>query len=44
MLYVDAGFTDPVYLDEVLKDWLVQDAQSAEKQNDNPERIELVGK
>ena len=40
MLYVDAGFTDPVYLDEVLKDWLVQDAQDAEKQSDNPERIE----
>ncbi|MEK7568422.1 MAG: hypothetical protein AAB498_02245 [Patescibacteria group bacterium] len=40
MLYVDAGFTDPAYLDEVLKDWLVQDTQNAEKQNDNPERIE----
>ena len=40
MLYVDAGFTDPDYLDEVLKDWLVQDAQNAEKQNDNPERVE----
>ena len=40
MLYVDAGFTDPDYLDEVLKDWLVQDTQGAEKQNDNPERAE----
>ena len=40
MLYVDAGFTDSGYLDEVLKDWLVQDAQNAEKQNDNPERVE----
>ena len=40
MLYVDAGFTDPVYLDEVLKDWLAQDAQNAEKQSDNPERVE----
>ena len=40
MLYVDAGFTDPGYLDEVLKDWLVQDAQNSEKQNDNPERVE----
>ncbi|PIR88032.1 MAG: hypothetical protein COU10_01410 [Candidatus Harrisonbacteria bacterium CG10_big_fil_rev_8_21_14_0_10_45_28] len=40
MLYVDAGFTDPNYLDEILKDWLVQDAQNAEKQNDNPARIE----
>lgn len=40
MLYVDAGFTDPDYLDEVLKDWLAQDAQNAEKQSNNPERIE----
>lgn len=40
MLYVDAGFTDPAYLDEVLNDWLVQDAQNAEKQSDNPERVE----
>ena len=40
MLYVDAGFTDPNYLDEVLNDWLAQDAQNAEKQNDNPERAE----
>lgn len=40
MLFVDAGFTDPDYLDEVLNDWLVQDAQEAEKQNDNPERVE----
>lgn len=40
MLYVDAGFTDPAYLGEVLNDWLVQDAQDAEKQSDNPERAE----
>ncbi|MDI6734535.1 MAG: hypothetical protein QMD50_03570 [Patescibacteria group bacterium] len=40
MLYVDAGFTDPAYLDEILKDWLAQDAQNAEKQIDNPERVE----
>lgn len=40
MLYVDAGFTDPAYLDEVLHDWLIQDAQYAEKQSDNPERTE----
>ena len=39
MLYVDAGFTDPGYLDEVLS-WLVQDAQKAEKQDNNPERVE----
>ena len=37
---VDAGFTDPGYLDEVLKDWLVQDAQNAEKQDNNPKRVE----
>ncbi|MEX0877670.1 MAG: hypothetical protein WDZ40_02265 [Candidatus Spechtbacterales bacterium] len=40
MLYVDAGFNGPGYLDEVLHDWLVQDAQNAEQQNDNPERVE----
>jgi hypothetical protein len=40
MLYVDAGFTDPIYLDEVLNDWLAQDAGRAEKQSDNPERVE----
>jgi len=40
MIYVDAGFTDPAYLDEVLRDWLVQDAQNAEKQDNNPERVE----
>ena len=39
MLYIDAGFTDPDYLDEVLNDWLAQDAQNAEKQSDNPERV-----
>jgi len=40
MLYVDAGFTDREYLDEVLNDWLAQDAQGAEKQSDNLERTE----
>lgn len=40
MLYVDAGFTDPAYLHEVLNDWLIQDAERAEKQSDNPERME----
>lgn len=39
MLYVDAGFTDPGYLDDVLG-WLAQDAQNAEKQKDDPERVE----
>jgi hypothetical protein len=28
-LEVDAGFTDPEYLDEVANDWLVQDEQDA---------------
>ena len=40
MFYVDAGFGDPDYLDEILHDWLIQDSQNAEKQIDNPERIE----
>lgn len=29
-IYVDAGFTDPDYLDEVANDWLTQDLQEAE--------------
>ncbi len=40
MLYVNAGFTDRAYLDEVLNDWLVQDSQNAEKKSNNPERAE----
>lgn len=28
-IYVDAGFTDPTYLDEVANDWLAQDLQEA---------------
>ena len=28
-LYVDAGFDDPAYLDEVANDWLLQDEQRA---------------
>lgn len=40
MLYVDAGFTDPKHLDDILRDWLIQDAGRAEKQRDNPERVE----
>jgi len=39
MLYVDVGFTDRGYLEEVLREWLVSDAQNAEKQRDNPERV-----
>ena len=40
MLYVDAGFTDPAYLGDVLG-WLVQDAQNAEKNTSNPSRVQL---
>ncbi len=39
MFYVDAGFKDPIYLEEVWE-WLADDAHNAEKQSDNPERIE----
>lgn len=28
-IFVDAGFSDPDYLDEVAKDWLAQDLQEA---------------
>ncbi|MFH1182735.1 MAG: hypothetical protein V1690_00535 [Candidatus Moraniibacteriota bacterium] len=40
MFYVEAGFTDPGYLDEVLKEWLMEDYQGTEEQKDNPERTE----
>jgi len=40
MLYVDAGFTDSAYLGGVL-DWLSQDAQNAEKDLENPVRVQL---
>lgn len=40
MLFVDAGFTDPDYLDEILSDYLVQMDEDVEKQKDNPERVE----
>ena len=40
MLYVDAGFTDSVYLDDVLG-WLMQDSQNAEKDTSNPSRVQL---
>lgn len=40
MFYIDAGFNDPDYLDEVLNDWLAQDAEEAEKDSDNPARQE----
>lgn len=40
MFYVDAGFTDSEHLDEVLKEWLPQSAQDAEKDSENPERQE----
>jgi hypothetical protein len=38
MLYVDAGFTDPIYLEDVYG-FLDQDAENAEE-SDNPERKE----
>ncbi len=40
MIYVDAGFTDPNYLGTVLSEWLPDNAQDADKQPDNPERVE----
>jgi|GEM_PF-935968 len=40
MLYVDAGFNDPEYLNEVLAEWLVMDAGNAEKQKGSTERTE----
>lgn len=39
-LYVDAGFTDPNYLSDVLE-WLMQDADNAEKNPDDPARTQL---
>lgn len=39
-LYVDAGFTDPNYLEDVLG-WLMQDAHNAEKDIDDPNRVQL---
>lgn len=39
-LYVDAGFTDPNYLEDVLS-WLRQDADNAEKDTDNPAQTQL---
>jgi len=40
MLFVDAGFTDANYLNDVL-DWLSQDSQNAEKDSENTARVEL---
>ena len=39
-LYVDAGFTDPNYLEDVLG-WLMQDADNVEKQADVPVLVQL---
>jgi hypothetical protein len=38
--YVDAGFTDPSYLGDVLG-WLYQDAADLEKDAGNPELVQL---
>ena len=40
MLYVDAGFINPNYLKDVLG-WLSQDAQNAEKDKSNSNRVKL---
>lgn len=40
MFYIDAGFTDPEYLEEVRDDFLEQMDEDIEEQPDNPERIE----
>ena len=39
-LYVDAGFTDPNYLEDILG-WLMQDAHNTEKDSDDPARTQL---
>ena len=39
-LYIDAGFTDPNYLEDVLG-WLMQDAHNAEKDPNDPARTQL---
>lgn len=39
-IYVDAGFKDPDYLDEVTNDWLDQDLEAAQEAG----LIEIVGK
>ena len=38
MFFIDAGFTDNVYLQEVVNVWLLQDSEHAEKDADNLER------
>lgn len=38
--YIDAGFTDPAYLGDVLE-WLAVDLDDIGKQPDNPERTKL---
>lgn len=39
-LYIDVGFTDPNYLEDVLG-WLLQDAHNAEKDINDPDRVQL---
>lgn len=39
-LFIDAGFTGPAYLEEVLG-WLLQDAHNAEKDINDPDRVQL---
>ena len=40
MFYVDAGFTDPAYLNDVMQ-WLAVDTSDAEKDTSNPARVQL---
>jgi hypothetical protein len=40
MFYVDAGFTDPTYLEEVLG-WLAEDGMNVEKLPDNEKKMKL---
>lgn len=40
MFFIDAGFSDPDYLDEVLNDWLAQDEVNIAETEDSPEKVE----
>lgn len=42
MFYVDAGFIDHNYLEEVSGDWLMQDEENAEDLADSPEKDLLL--
>lgn len=40
-IFIDAGFSDPNYLDEVANDWLLQNLQEAEEAN-LPEMVSKI--